>query len=533
MHAITPLPVLLAERARHLPDQVFIEEVGGRTYTYSEYDALVRTWASAYRAVGVQSGERVVTMLPASVSASCAWLGLGWLRAVEVPCNTEYRGRMLGYLIANSDASTIVIADQYLDRLAEVASDLPRLNTVIVLGDAELGPALPWQTTSVDDFLDGIEPAEDLEEPRVSDLCALLYTSGTTGNSKGVRFPWGQLYTQAVGFLPLEDLDDTDAWYMPYPMHHVTGKTPFYTMMLVNGRVVLRNGFDTASFWTDIDKYQCTTTALMGPMPAFLAQQPAQPDDADHALKNAFMVPVPPFVDDFKERFGVRVATSYGSVENSVPIKVPGWGVTSANHRSCGKLREGFPGYEVRIVDDLDHDVGPGKVGELIMRTSVPWTMNLGYFGMPDATVEAWRNGWFHSGDALMYDEEGNFFFVDRVRDCIRRRAENISSFEVEAEVNAHPKVVESVAIGVPSDLGEEEIKICVVTYADDPVTPVELIEFLIPRVPRFMVPRYIELVDGFEKTEATMRIRKHLLRDDPLNDQTWDREEAGIKVPK
>jgi crotonobetaine/carnitine-CoA ligase len=267
-------------------------------------------------------------------------------------------------------------------------------------------------------------------------------------------------------------------------------------------------------------------------MPSFLAALPVRDDDADHPLRNVFMVPIPPFVDDFKERFGVRVCSSYGSVENSVPIKVPGWGVTSAGWKSCGRLREGYPGYEVRVVDELDRPVGPGEVGELIIRTAEPWTMNLGYFGMPDKTVEAWRNGWFHTGDAFTCDEDGNYFFVDRTKDCIRRRGENISSFEVEAEVNAHPDVVESAAIGVPTDV-EEEIKVLVVARPGAALDPVDLVQFLIGRVPRFMVPRYVEVVTELPKTEATMRVRKYLLKEDALNAATWDREAAGIKVPK
>jgi crotonobetaine/carnitine-CoA ligase len=526
------LPVLLAQRARERPDHVFIEEVDGRSCTYAEYDREIRTWSSAYQRVGVEAGDRVVTMVPASVDASCAWLGLAWLRAVEVPCNTEYRGRMLGYLIANSGARVIVIADQYLDRLAEVAGDLPELQTVVVLGDPAAGSSLPFRVLPFAEFIGGVGPAEDLPEPLPSDLCALLYTSGTTGPSKGVRFPWGQLHAQGIGFIPIEDLGDDDAWYMPYPMHHVTGKTPFYTMILVNGRLVIRPGFDTAAFWADVDRYRCTCSVLMGPMPSFLAALPVRDDDADHPLRNVFMVPIPPFVDDFKERFGVRVCSSYGSVENSVPIKVPGWGVTSAGWKSCGRLREGYPGYEVRVVDELDRPVGPGEVGELIIRTAEPWTMNLGYFGMPDKTVEAWRNGWFHTGDAFTCDEDGNYFFVDRTKDCIRRRGENISSFEVEAEVNAHPDVVESAAIGVPTDV-EEEIKVLVVARPGAALDPVDLVQFLIGRVPRFMVPRYVEVVTELPKTEATMRVRKYLLKEDALNAATWDREAAGIKVPK
>jgi crotonobetaine/carnitine-CoA ligase len=530
---IRALPVMIAERARQHPDHVFIEEVDGLSLTYAAYDDLIRRWASAYRRLGVASGDRVVTMLPSNVAASCAWLGLAWLRAIEVPCNIEYRGRMLGYLVANAGASTIVIADEFVDRLVEVADEIPELRTVVVLGDTDCANATPWNVLSVERFLEGLGPADDLAPPHPSDLCALLYTSGTTGNSKGVCFPWAQLYAQAVGFLPIEDLTDEDAWYMPYPMHHVTGKTPFYTMILVNGRIVIRRSFDTGAFWPDVDRHRCTTTALMGPMPQFLMEQDPRVDDADHPLHNVFMVPIPTFLDDFKSRFGVRVATSYGSVENSVPIKVEGWGTSSANHRSCGRLRKGFPGYEVRVVDEHDADVGPGRIGELIMRASEPWTMNVGYFGMPEKTAEAWRNGWFHSGDAMTYDEDGNFYFVDRVKDCIRRRGENISSFEVEAEVNAHPDVAESVAIGVPSEYGEEEIKICVVTRPDAELNAEDLVQFLIPRVPRFMVPRYVEFVDSFPKTEATMRVRKHLLREDPLNDRTWDRVSAGIIVPR
>lgn len=529
------LPALVADRARTHPHKVFVEEVGGERLTYAEYDAAIRRWSAAFRRAGVEAGDRVVTMLPASVRASCAWLGLGWLRAVEVPCNNEYRGRMLGYLVANAGAQTVLIDGRFLDRLAGVADDVPDLRTVVVFGEVPEGLTLPWTVVPVDDFLAGCEPAsiDDLPTPLPSDLCALLYTSGTTGNSKGVCFPWGQLYTQGIGFIPLEDLTEDDAWYMPYPINHVSGKTPFYTMILVNGRIVIRDGFDTAAFWKDVDDHGCTSTAMLGPMAPFLHQQEPKDDDADHALRNVFMVPIPPFIDDFKARFGVRVATSYGSVENSVPIKVPGWGANGATWRSCGRLREGYPGYEVRLVDELDHEVPVGEVGELIMRTSEPWTMNLGYFGMPEKTVEAWRNGWFHSGDALRCDEDGNYYFVDRVRDCIRRRGENISSFEVEAEVNAHPAVVESAAVGVPSDVGEEEIKVVVVVKAGASFDPADLVDFLVPRVPRFMVPRYIEVVESFPKTEATLRVRKHVLREDALNEATWDREAAGIVVPR
>jgi crotonobetaine/carnitine-CoA ligase len=527
------LPTLISERARQNPDRTFVEEVGGGSLTYAEFDAANRRWAASYRRVGVREGDRVVTMLPSSVTASSVWLGLAWLRAIEVPCNTAYRGRMLGYLIRNSEAETMVIADRYLDRLPEVAGDLANLRTIVVVGTHHDDVGAPCRVLHEDEFLDGVGPADDLPEPLPSDTCAMLYTSGTTGNSKGVLMPWAQLYSQAIGFLPLQDFNEDDAWYMPYPMNHVGGKTPVYTMVVLNGRVVIRDGFDTAAFWTDIDDFGCTSTAFLGGTASFVWQQEPRGDDTKHALVNVWMVPLVPYLDEFKERFGVRVTTSYGSVENSVPIVADGWNTSSATWKSCGKLREGYPGYEVRVVDDLDYEVEPGAVGELIIRSSEPWTMNAGYFGMPDKTAQAWRNGWFHTGDGFTYDADGNFYFADRITDCIRRRGENISSFEVETEVNMHPSVVESAAIGVPSEHGEEEIKVLVVAKPGAELSPEELIHFLIPRMPRFMVPRYVELVAEFPKTEATLRVKKYELRVDAINAATWDREAAGIRIPR
>jgi carnitine-CoA ligase len=530
------LPMIIKQRALEQGDRVFVEEVGGPSLTYGEYHDAILRWADAYRRVGVTAGDRVVTMLPSSAAASCAWLGLAWLRAVEVPCNVAYRGRMLEYLIRDSEAETMVIADCFVDRLTDGAVALGSLRTIVVVGTDHRSFDVGCRVLGEAEFFADAVADPDLREPEPYDICALFYTSGTTGNSKGVLTPWAQLYAQATGYLPLDDFCDDDALYMPYPTNHVSGKTPMYSISLVNGRVVIRDAFDTASFWSDIDRYRCTTGVLLGAMPAFLWNQEPRPDDAEHALDKVWMAPLVPYLDEFKARFGVRVTTSYGSVEHSVPLHVAGWDTSSATWRSCGKIRKGYPGFDVRVVDEHDYDVAPGEVGELVLRTSEPWTMNAGYLGMPDKTADAWRNGWFHTGDAFTYDEDCNFFFVDRTRDCIRRRGENISSFEVEAEVNAHPAVAESAAIGVPSALGEEEVKILVVTKPGanlEPLEPDELIRFLVPRMARFMVPRYIELVAELPKTDATMRVKKYLLRENPINDATWDREAANVEVPK
>ena len=219
-------------------------------------------------------------------------------------------------------------------------------------------------------------------------------------------------------------------------------------------------------------------------MANFINRQPPRPDDADTPLHTVVMVPLIPELDDFKQRFGVRVSTAFNMTEVSVPLHSDGW--TLADLESCGKLR---PGYEVRVVDEDDEDVGPGRVGELIVRADEPWTLMAGYLDMPEATTAAWQNLWLHTGDAFRYDEDGNYYFLDRISDTIRRRGENISSAEVEVVVNEHPGVLESAAVAIPSEWGEDDVKIVVVARPGRTVAPQDLAEFLAPRLPRFMVP--------------------------------------------
>jgi crotonobetaine/carnitine-CoA ligase len=271
--------------------------------------------------------------------------------------------------------------------------------------------------------------------------------------------------------------------------------------------------------------------ALLGPLAQILLQMPPSADDTDHQARSMACGPVIPQIEEFKTRFGIeRHTTAFGMTEAGIPI-VAGW--NPPNTKTCGRPRPGRPGYEVRVVDEHDEPVAPGDVGELIVRCSEPWCMNIGYWKMPDKTAEAWRNGWYHTGDAFIVDDDGWMYFVDRIKDAIRRRGENISSFEVEALVNQHPAVQESAAIGVPSEVGEDDVKIHVVVKPDEELTPEALLEFLIPRMPRFMVPRYVELVAELPKTDATFRTQKVKLRERALNDATWDRVAAGVELPK
>ena len=516
------LPHRLAELARTDPDGMCMLDVDGRTATYREANDAVRAWAAAYARIGVRSGQPVLTLVPNSFESYYAWLGVAMLKAIEVPTNTMYRGAMLAHLLNDSGAEIAVIASRFLDRLAEVAAEVTHLKTVVV-PDAEVDvPALPFDVVRGDDFLRDAPLDVIGDGPEYYDVACMIYTSGTTGPSKGVLVPWAELY-EFVRILPDDTLPVGRALYTTFPAFHVSGKAMLYLTADRRGVLVLREGFSLSEFWNDIRNFDCFSCGLVGPMAAMLMLAPPSPDDADNPLQTTFMGPLIPQVEEFKARFGMRVGTGFGMTEIGVPLSSNGFDLV--NTTSCGRRRTGPPGYQVKVVDERDEEVPVGTVGELVVRADDPWVINLGYWNLPDKTAAAWRNGWFHTGDGFKEDEDGNFYFVDRLKDAIRRRGENISSFEVEAGINAHPAVQECAVIGVPSELGEDDVKAVIVLTPDAELTPAELIEFLEPRMPRFMIPRYVEFVAALPKTDATFRTQKVKLRDDALNDRTWDRE--------
>lgn len=524
------LPHMLAGLAAATPDRDFyVDIVEGRALTCAELHREFLVWADGFRAIGVAPGENVVTMLPNNYVATEAWLGLSWLPAVEVPLNVAYRGPMLEYIINNCDARVAVFAARFLDRLVEVAPALEHLETVVVPDAEESLPDLPLRVLSGAQLLEGRQPAVDLAGPEYYDICCMIYTSGTTGPSKGVLVPWGELY-QFGGSSPENLLAQGDGYYMSLPQFHVGGKSGVYIAAQFNARLIVRETFSPTAFWDDIRTHRVTAAGLVGPMASLLMSLPPKPDDADSPLQRCTMGPLVPNVEEFKKRFGVEVSTGYGMTEIAAPLASDGFNLV--DNTSCGKVRTGYPGYEVRVVNEFDEPLGPGDVGELIVRTDAPWALNAGYYGMPEVTARAWRNGWFHTGDGFRYDEDGNFYFVDRMKDAIRRRGENISSFEVEAYVLRHPPVAEAAAVAVPSEHGEDEVKVVVVPREGEEFSPEGLIEFLIPIMPRFMVPRYVEVAQALPRTQ-TMRIQKMKLRDVPIGDDTWDREAAGIEIPK
>jgi len=524
------LPNLIARRAAATPARIAIQCVDGTAMTYGELQAENMRWAAAYRRAGVAAGDHVASMVVHSFASYSVWLGLSWLKAVEVPANTGYRGAMLAYLIENSEARLLVISAQFCDRLVEVADRVPNLECVVVLDAPGALPTLPFRVLSGESFLAGAPAVGDVEAPTYRDVSSVIYTSGTTGPSKGVLVSWASLQ-DLKGMLPDDIIPSPDdGYYSVYPAYHVSGKAAIATAFSHEARLVFRQSFSLSAYWDDIRSYNCVFGGLVGPMASMILGLPPSPADPENPLRGVVMAPVIPEFEEFKRRFDVRVCTGFGMTEIGYPFK-SGWELT--DHTTVGRVRSGPPGFEVKLVDDDDEDVGPNRFGEMVVRTTDPWIITSGYFHMPEKTAAAWRNGWFHSGDGFTRDESGNYFFVDRIKDAIRRRGENISSFEVESAVNEHPAVAESAVIGVPSELSEDEVKVIVVVHPGVTLPPEELIAYLATRMPRFMIPRYVEFVEELIKTDSTQRTQKFALRENALNDRTWDREKAGIELPR
>jgi crotonobetaine/carnitine-CoA ligase len=264
-------------------------------------------------------------------------------------------------------------------------------------------------------------------------------------------------------------------------------------------------------------------------MVGHLVAQPEDPADTDHSLRYMIAAPLPADPKGFCARFGLSdLITAFGSTEVSgCLVRMPGDALVPG---SVGRLRRG---YEVRLVDDHDVEVPPGEPGELIVRTARPWSLSSGYINDPAETVRAWRNGWFHTGDVLRSDGDGNYFFHDRRKDTLRRRGENISSFEVERDVARHPAVAEAACVGVRSDGGvDDDVKVWIVPVEGAEVDFVALVEYLVEQMPHFMVPRYYELTESLPKT-PTLRVQKHILRQLGNSARTWDRDAAGLRVSR
>lgn len=524
------LPAIVNRMAEADPHRQFLHTVDGASATWEQLQEAMILWAARFFALDVKTGDVVVTLLDAGVESLVVWLGLSSVGAVDAATNPEFRGRMLAYAINNCQPELLVVAEQYLPFVDAVAAELTTVKRVLVLDSGEYhheqpGAKLPVVTLEALNTDTNVARTQ-MREPEAHDIACITYTSGTTGPSKAVKLPWAQLHSINLGTFPFEDLDSSDIFYCTTSHAHFGSKSIPYHAAMVGARVVMRPRFALTRFWQDVGEFEITTGMLVGSMADLLLRVPESPTGST-SLKNLFMAPLGACYKQFSERFNTRICTVYNSTEGGVAI-CSGWNPT--NERTVGRLREGYPGFEVRLVDEHDYEVPDGTPGECIVRASVPWVLNAGYLNNDSATAAAWRNGWFHTGDALVRTTGGDYMFVDRLKDVIRRRGENISSFEVEADVLRNSDIVECAAVAVPADTAEDEILLFAVKRFESSIDPEELCADLEARMARFMVPRYIEFVDDLPKTQATLRIIKADLRKRGVGPRTWDRLTQGYR---
>ena len=501
------LKSILDTRAIRYPDRRVAMFEDGTTWTYAECRDRVRRAAAALQALGVKKGDRVLAWLPTGMPMMLTWFASNYLGAVFVPLNTAYRGTVLEHVINSARAEVMVVHRELAPRLAELT--LTHLKRIIGEGD-----------------LDGDEAQlDDSAEVNHWDTQCIIYTSGTTGLSKGVLSPYLQLYTTAV--VNYGYMGEGESILVNLPLFHVGGTSPTYCALVRSGMFYLVDGFSTTKFWDQVRAGGCTcTSGLIGVMGNFLARSEPKPDDRDNPLKYITMMPINEQTVKLGERFGFDYITGFNMTEVSSPLVT---GFNSKVYGGCGRERTGAA---CRLVDENDIEVPPGSPGELIVRTDAPWAMNAGYNGLGEATATAWRNGWFHTGDLFRKDADGDYFFMDRIKDTVRRRGENISSFEVEAAVRLHADIDDVCAVGVKSEIEEQEVLVAVTVKAGRTLDPRDLTEFLIPRLAYFMVPRYVRVVAEIPKTE-TNKARKMVFREEGITPDTWDREAAGIKLQR
>jgi crotonobetaine/carnitine-CoA ligase len=518
---------LLELRAQTSPDTVFLV-FADREWTYPQTAEHAWRFGSGLRRDGVREGDYVLVWIPTHPDLVEAWFGINAAGAVYAPLNLAARGRYLEHTLNIAESKVLVAHATLVERL--VGLDLPHLETVIVTGGTP-EVSLPWRTLQMDEIRAGA-PADrpQLRHPREPwDDMSLIYTSGTTGPSKGVRAAYATFWNYHRVFLE-PYVGAGDRFLQPLPMSHTAGTGITYSMLLAGGSVALVERFSATTFLEDSRRLGATATLVLHAMTSYLLARPPRDDDADNPIRVAYMGPLS-HTREFSERFGISLFTNFGMTEAPGPLASAR---DPENEASCGVPVDPV-NYEVRLVDEHDLQVPRGEPGELIVRHSLPWMINSGYKSMPEATAKAWRNGWFHTGDQFRQDEQGNFYFLDRVKDAIRRRGENISSYEVEAEIAAHPDVHEVAVVAVPNpDVGEssgdEEVKAVVVLEEGRELDPAALIEFLTPRMPRFWLPRFVELVSELPRTES-YKVKKAELRATGITPSTWDREQAGLQI--
>lgn len=510
------LPAVLAEQARANGDKVSVAMVGGDRLTFAElYDQAAKV-AGMLAQRGIRAGDRIALLLPNGLDFVRAWNGIGRLGAVAVPLNSELTGPFLAHPLRDSAPRLLIVHADFLPRLDDL-QELAELDILVVPG-SDAGASHhdafgAWASA----------PPLDTPLPLPQDLACIMYTSGTTGAPKGVLMPHAHCYLFGLGVVDNAGVEPDDHYYICLPLFHANGLLMQLSAALIAGATAtVRDRFSASAWLDDIRDCGATVTNSLGAISAFVVGQPAKASDRDHSLRLILSAPNHPDHERiWRDRFGIAdVIGGYGMTEVNIPLYsvrgVPRPG-------ACGRPYARY--FEVEVRDpETDMPCAAGTVGEIMVRPLMPGGFMTGYFGQPEKTVEAWRNFWFHTGDAGRIDDDGYVYFVDRIKDCIRRRGENISAADIEASFADLPGIAEIAAYAVPSEIdgGEDEIMIAIVPLVGAAIAPELVATHSRQKIPRFAQPRWMEIKSSLPKT-GTEKVMKSELRQIGVTSATVD----------
>jgi crotonobetaine/carnitine-CoA ligase len=495
------------------------------SHSYEQFNAQVDAAAAYWHEIGVRKGDRVAFMADNSPGFLHAWLGLAKIGAVLVAINTGFKFVEASYLIEHSEAQVALIDPQHADLFRRIHAAVPTLHRTFVLGAADGYEDFAQSSREFGGRMPSVNLSGD-------DLISLIYTSGTTGKPKGVMQSHRNYVLTGQAYPSWMKMEKGDRIYACLPLFHINSQA-YSTMGAIGaeGALVLAKRFSASNFWPDVRRHEVTVFNFIGAMTVILSKSKPSPDDKDHKVRVAYGVPALPSEvrDVVEERFGLACVSGFGMSETTYGLLEP----VDAPRRpgSMGLPRSHpdptVPPTEVKIIDADGKDAPAGTIGELVIKNAA---MMLGYFKEPDKTADALVHGWLRTGDSAWQDEDGWFFFVDRKKDIVRRRGENVSSLEVENVINQHVDVMESAVIGVPSDLTDEELCAFVVVRPGHDVDEQSIIDWSSEHLASFKVPRFIEVIEALPKT-PTSKIEKHRLRSGDYS--PGERFDAGVRPTK
>ncbi len=514
------LPVILERRSERFGD-VLLHRCGGEHWTFRELRNVAASYGALLLKAGLKKGDRVAILSSNRPRFIPIFTGCGWVGVVSVPINVAARGFQLQHILSNSGSRILIIEAESIGALEGIDFHELQVRQVWILGNADRPVSLPDHVAFGEMPAPG-EPAPPAqigpEEP-----LTILYTSGTTGLSKGVICPHAQFFWW--GFYTGRQLGvrEGDVLHTPLPLFHTNALNCFFQALLHGATQVVETRFSVSNFWSAMNESGATVTYLLGAMVQMLLSRPEDPAERSHKIRVALAPAAPAQAsEEFQRRTGVILLDGFGSTESNAVIAST---IEDRRPGFAGKLADGF---EARIVDENDNPLPDGVPGELVLRATEPFAMASGYLGMADKTVETWRNLWLHTGDRLVRTSDGYFRFIDRMKDAIRRRGENISSYEVEQVLQTHPDVAIAAVFPVSAELAEDEVMAALIAREGRSIDLPALVKFCEGKMSYFAIPRFIDVVADLPRTENG-KVKKYALRERGRTADTWDREAAGI----